>query len=307
MRSCRLPIILCALLLAVGCRQNTAPAGGVTVTDANGQNVTIADASRIVSMNTSITETLYALGAENRIVGVDGASTEYIPAAANKPKVGSFRAIPAEGVLSLKPTLLICTAEAGPPEVISQLQAAGVTVLALPTNYTPESVKARVMTIAKALGLEEKGASVVRQMETDLADAAKIVAQAKDKPKVVFAGRGPNMPNATMSGQKTTIDTMITLAGGVNPITEFEGFRPMTDEAVVKAAPDVLLMTIKAFERSGGVEGVIQFPGVALTPAGKNKRVVAVSDMYFMGFGPGIGKATKELALKLHPELKSGR
>jgi iron complex transport system substrate-binding protein len=78
----------------------------------------------------------------------------------------------------------------------------------------------------------------------------------------------------------------------------------MTDEAVVAAQPDVILMTQHGFERSGGVDGVLQFPGVPLTPAGKNRRIVAVSDMYYMGFGPGMGKAVKELALKFHPDLK---
>ena len=119
----------------------------------------------------------------------------------------------------------------------------------------------------------------------------------------MFVGRGPNMPNATMSGNGTTIDEMIKLAGGTNPMTDFTGFREMTDEAVVAAQPEIILMTEKSFERSGGVEGVLKFPGVALTPAGKNRRVVAVSDMYFQGFGPGVGKAVRELALKFHPEL----
>ncbi len=107
----------------------------------------------------------------------------------------------------------------------------------------------------------------------------------------MFVGRGPNMPNATMSGAGTTIDEMIKLAGGTNPFTDFTGFREMTDEAVVAVQPDIILITQKSFERSGGADGVVKFPGVALTPAGKNKRIVPVCDMYFQGFGPGVGQS----------------
>jgi iron complex transport system substrate-binding protein len=110
------------------------------------------------------------------------------------------------------------------------------------------------------------------------------------------------MPNATMSGKGTTIDEMIRLAGGTNPMADFQGFKDMTDEAVVNAAPDIILMTEHSFERSGGVDGVLKFPGVALTPAGKARAIVAVSDVYFQGFGPGLGKAVKDLAAKFYPD-----
>jgi iron complex transport system substrate-binding protein len=176
-------------------------------------------------------------------------------------------------------------------------------VLTLPANFTIATVLQKVRTIARALGLESRGAELEASVESDVNDVAKLLSHAKSKPKVLFVGRGPNMPNATMSGAGTTVDEMIRLAGGVNPLTGFEGFREMTDEAVVSAAPDVILMTEKSFERSGGVEGVLKFPGVALTPAGKSRRVVPVSDMYFQGFGPGVGRAVRELVLKLHTEL----
>ena len=293
------------LLLSVSCkRQTDTDTNGISVTDAQGQTVIVKDTSRIVAVGTSITETVYALGANSKLVGTDNSSHEYIAETKDLPTVGTFRALSAEGLLSLKPTLFITTADAGPAEVLSQLKAAGVTVLTLKTNYSVEEVKNRVRTIAHALSLEAKGGEVTNNIDKEMADVTKLLQQAKEKPKVLFCGRGPNAPNATMSGKGTTINEMIMLAGGVNPITEFEGFKPMTDEAVVTASPDVILITEHAFERSGGVDGVLKFPGVGLTPAGKNKRIVPVSDMYFQGFGPGVGKAVRELALKFHPEIK---
>jgi iron complex transport system substrate-binding protein len=299
---------LCAACLNA-CQQSlnaNKTAGGVTVTDANNQQVTIADSSRIVSIGTANTETINALGALSRVVGVDNSSNEYIAEVKSLPKVGGRTALNAEGILSLKPTLVIASADTGPAEALNQLKSAGVAVLLLPANFTIETLKNKVKTIARALGLEAKGDELVSAIDRDVDDVNKLLWRAQSKPKVMFVGRGPNAGNATMSGANTTIDEMIRLAGGLNPMSDFQGSRPMTDEAVVNAAPDVILITERSFERSGGVEGVLQFPGVALTPAGKNRRIVPVSDMYFQGFGPSVGRALQELALKFHPELGAG-
>jgi iron complex transport system substrate-binding protein len=267
--------------------------------------VTISDSSRVVSVGTALTETVYALGAGSRLVGVDNSSGEYLPQAAGLPKVGPRTALNAEGILSLKPTLVIITSDAGPPQVIDQLKTSGVTTLTLNANYSVEAVKKKVQLIARALGLDAQGEELSNSIDSDMMKVKRLMDSALATPKVLFVGRGPNMPNATMSGSGTTIDEMIKVAGGKNPMTAFEGFKEMTDEAVVSAAPDIILMTEKSFERSGGVDGVLKFPGVALTPAGRNRRIVAVSDMYFQGFGPRIGRAIYDLILKLHPEVKA--
>jgi iron complex transport system substrate-binding protein len=300
--ACALCLLLCN---ACGSPRNANTAQGVGVTDADGKIVNVADSSRIVSVGTATTETIYALGAGARLVGVDDSSAEYLPQAARLARVGARTTLSAEGILSLKPSLVITNADAGPTQVVEQLRGANVTVLTLPANFTIATVLQKVRTIARALGLESRGAELEASIESDMNDVAKLLSNAKSKPKVLFVGRGPNMPNATMSGAGTTVDEMIRLAGGTNPMTGFQGFREMTDEAVVNAAPDVILITENSFERSGGVEGVVKFPGVALTPAGKMRRVVAVSDIYFQGFGPGVGRAVRDLAIKLHPELGS--
>ena len=234
---------------------------------------------------------------------MDNSSAEYLPEVAGLPRVGPRTTLNAEGILSLKPTLLIATADAGPPQVVEQLRGAGVTALTLPANYTVDAVKEKIRTVASALKLDAQGATLVQTIDRELETVQQLQAPLKERPKVLFVGRGPNMPNATMSGTGTTIAEMIRLAGGINPMTSFQGFREMTDEAVVAAAPDVILMTDKSFERAGGVEGVLKFPGVALTPAGRDRRITHVSDIYFQGFGPGIGRAVHELTLQLHPQL----
>jgi iron complex transport system substrate-binding protein len=294
--------LFCVLWLC-GCRPSSqSKKAGVSVPDASGQLVTVSDSSRIVSVGTAITETIYALGAGSRLVGVDNSSSEYLSQAAGLPKVGLRTALNAEGILSLKPTLIIITMDTGPPQVIDQLKNSGVTTLTMNANYTVQSVKAKIEIIARALGLEAKGQELSNSIDNDMKNVKSLMDRALATPKVLFVGRGPNMPNATMSGRGTTIDEMIRVAGGKNPMSDFEGFKEMTDEAVVNAAPDIILMTEKSFER---VDGVLKFPGVALTPAGRNRRIVAVSDMYFQGFGPGVGRAVYDLTLKLHPEVNA--
>ena len=297
--------LICLAFFGDACRTpaNNGVKSGIEVSDADGKAVIIADNSRIVAIGTAVTETVYALGAGEKLVGVDSSSSEYLPQSANLPKVGPRTTLSAEGILSLKPTLVILTADSGPPPVIEQLRNSGIAVLTLTSDYTVETVKAKVKTISRAVGLETKGNEIADSIDREMIEAAKLTAKIQDKPKVMFVGRGPNMPNATMSGSGTTIDEMIKLGGGVNPNTEFKGFREMTDEAVVAAQPDVILITEKSFARSGGIDGVLTFPGVKLTPAGKNRRIVTVSDMYFQGFGPGVGKAVRGLIAKLHPEL----
>lgn len=282
---------------------NNQPAANAANADAPQGRPAVRDSSRIVSVGTAVTETVYALGAGGRLVGVDNSSAEYIAEARALPTVGARTTLNAEGILALKPTLLLVTSDAGPPQVVEQLRGAGVATLSLPADYGVAAVEEKVRAVARACGLEARGEELVNSIEREMKEVEGLLARAASKPKVMFVGRGPNMPNATMSGAGTTIDEMIRLAGGTNPLSDFQGFREMTDEAVVNAAPDVILMTEKSFERSGGVEGVLKFPGVALTPAGRNRRVVTVSDMYFQGFGPGVARAVRDLALKLHPEL----
>ena len=282
---------------------NNSTASAISVTDADGKTVAISDSSRVVSIGTATTETIYALGAQSKLVAVDNPSREYIPESKDLPTVGGRTNLNAEGILSLKPTLVILPADSAPAPIFDQMRAANIAVLTLTPNYTTETVKQKINVIARALGVEEKGKNLSDKIDAEMADVAKLLEKKTSTPKVMFVGKGPNAPNATMMGAGTTIDEMIKMAGGANAMSDITGSKEMTDEAVVAAQPDIILITERSFERSGGTDGVLKFPGVALTPAGKNRRVVPVSDMYFQGFGPGVGKAVRELAVKFHPEL----
>lgn len=282
-----------------------APFAQPTVMDADGNRVIIHDASRIVSVGGSVTEIVYALGAGSKLVGND-TSSKYPEAATELPKVGYQRRLSAEGVLSLNPALVLATTDAGPPTAIAQLRAAGVTVLILQNDHTVAGAQAKIRNIARALGLEDRGEDLVRSMENDLAEARRYISRSQSKSKVLFIyarGQGTML----VSGSDTAADAMIRLAGGVNAVTGYEGYKPLTAEAVVAAAPDLLLLLSSGLDSVGGIDGLLKTPGLALTPAGKNRRILTMNGLYLLGFGPRTGRAVRDLAFLLHPELKRGR
>lgn len=256
-------------------------------------------AERVVSGAGSLTETIVALGAADELVAVD-VSSVYPEAVTKLPKIGYARTLSAEGILSMKPTLVLVTEDAGPPEVLGQIESAGVKVVKLPNQHTPEAAVARVEAVGKALGRTDEAAKLVAAMKEELSAAESAVAKAPERPKVLFIyARGGGVMN--VSGTGTAADAIIGLAGGTNAVTEYEHYKPLTAEGAVAAAPDYILVTTRGLQAAGGIDGLLEQPGLALTPAGKEKRVIAMDDLLLLGFGPRLGEATQELFQKLHP------
>ncbi len=274
-----------------------------TVRDAFDQSVLIQDTSRIVALGGSVTEIVYALGAGAHLVGVDTSST-YPKAATKLPQVGYQRMLSAEGVLSLNPSLILATTDAGPPKAIAQLKASGVPFLILPAEPIVTGIEAKIQGIAQALDLEERGKQLIRALHHDLEQVKALLASVPSKPKVLFIYYARGSGALLVSGRDTAADAMIRLAGGVNAVTAYEGYKPISPEAVVAAAPEVLLLTTDGLEGLGGVDGLLTLPGLALTPAGQHRQVITMDSLYLLGMGPRTGQAVKELALALHPEIQ---
>lgn len=278
----------------------------VTVHDADGQEVTVTDVSRIVPLNGDVAEIVWALGLGDNVVGVD-TSASYPPEARQLPSIGYQRRLSAEGILSLDPTVIIGTQEAGPPEVIQQIRDAGVPVVLVEDEPSLETPGAKIRAVAQALGVPGRGEALARQTEREIAEAKTLAARATSKPRVLFLYlRGTQ--TQTIGGRGTDANVMIEAAGAIDAGAEagIEGYKPLTPEALVAAQPDVLLLLEAGLESVGGVEGLLQIPGIAGTPAGRNRRVVALDDLYLLGMGPRTGQALRDLVLALHPELQRG-
>lgn len=265
-----------------------------------------ADAApRLVTLGGDVTEIVYAIGDGGRVVGADTSSV-YPPDANALPKVGYQRQLAAEGVLALNPTLILASDEAGPPPAIVQLRDAGVRIEVIEGADSPAGAAAKIRRVADVLDRKADGERVVAAMDAALAQAAAQIADATSKPRVLFIyarGAGTLM----VAGRATPADEMIRLAGGDNAIQDFDGFKPLTAEAVVGAAPDAVLMLARGVDSLGGTDAVWAQPGLAQTPAGTKRRLVVMDDLLLLGFGPRLGTAVGELVRQLHPELATAK
>ena len=280
---------------------------GQTLGDAAGEQVAVGDTSRVITLGGDVTEIVYALGQADKLVAVDTSSVYPAEQVEALSKVGYVRALAAEGVLSLDPSLIIATGDAGPPEVLTQLRQAGVPLFIVPSEDSIKGAKAKISTVAEIFGVPKRAANLNRQIDLDVAEAKLYVdaAGADAKPRVMFVyARGAGALN--VSGTGTSADAMIALAGADNAVTEYEGYKPLTAEAAVSATPDVLLFLSRGLESVGGGAGLADLPGLALTPAYENGRVVALDDLYLLGFGPRVGQAVKDLTLALYPDVALG-
>ena len=273
----------------------------VSVTDAEGRAVVIRDASRVVSVGGALTEIVYALGAEAKLVGVD--STSLYPAPARSlPQVGYQRTLATEGVLSLAPTLLLATEDAGPPTVLAQLGAAGVALLRLPGKASPELVPTRIRGVGLALGKQAEAEALADHVERQLAALADALAKTPERPKVLFLfATSPG--TLSIAGRDTAADAMIRLAGGRNAVVEYAGYKPMATEAAIAAAPDVVLATTEGVRQIGGPEAVLALPGFASSPAARSRRLIDIDALALLGFGPRVAEVAWTIARGLHPDL----
>jgi iron complex transport system substrate-binding protein len=259
---------------------------------------------RVVAVGGALTETVYALGAQADLVGVD--TTSLYPAAAQQlPSVGYARSLSAEGVLSLKPTLIIASGEAGPPAVLRQLQGAGVPLVTLDAEHRAEQVWARTQRLGTLLGREAAGGALAarlqREWQAAMARVQVLQAPATNRrpPRVLFV-LSHAMNQVRIAGRDTAADAMIRYAGATNALGEVAGFKPLTPEAAIAAAPDLILGTEQGLAAAGGIDGLLAAPGLAATPAGRARRVVALEAMFLLGFGPRLPQAVVQLAEALH-------
>lgn len=273
----------------------------VTVRSADGRDVEIADASRVVPLSGNIAEVVFDLGLGGSVVGRDVSAT--FAEAADLPIVTRGHDVSAESVLSLRPTLVIADEDTGPPEALDHLRNVGVPVVVLDRPDSVDDIEARIDTIATVLGVPGAGADVVADTQARLADVRAAIPADAVPPTVAFLYLRGTASVYLLGGPGAGTDSMIEQAGGIDAGTAMglsDAFTPITSEAMVEAAPDVLLLTTTGLESVGGAEGLLSIPGVAQTPAGKNRRVVAVEDGLLFSFGSRTPEALAQIIEQLY-------
>ena len=289
-------VLSVSIFILFGIIRCLAVAGSIEVTDAEGKTVVITSSDRIVSLNGSTTEILFALGVGDNVVGCDASSTYPKGVKDKLPSVGYQYGLNAEGILSLNPTLIIGRDDVRPPQVVQQLRMAGVTVLLLKEPRSFETAKQRLLTIGKAVGHEKKAKELAKALDTDIKKLETKLASRKETPKqkaLFLYLRGTQ--TTLVLGTDTAPGAMFDIVGVENAAGDIKGNKPMTAEAVIAAQPDVYVLFSSSLKSIGGIDGLLKLPGLAHTPAGENKRIVTLDGQYLSGFGPRSGRAALDL------------
>ncbi|ODA68194.1 Hemin-binding periplasmic protein HmuT precursor [Methyloligella halotolerans] len=295
---------LLLIMLALGAWWvQAAPSFAVAVTDAAGDQIEVEDLSRIVSIGGDVTEILYALDKDDQIIAVDTTSQYPATALEEKEEVGYMRALSAEGVLSMNPSVIIASAGSGPPEVVKLLKSSSVPYVEVPDDTSPEAVADKVRFVAKVVGEEEAGEKIAKGVEDDFA----LLAEQREKidtPKRVLFILSVSDGKASVAGAGTGADAIIKLAGGENAAGMVTGYKPVVNESAIELAPDAIVTMAHGGPGSNSLEMIKSVKGMEMTPAVKNNRVISMDGLYLLGFGPRASKAARDLMAKLYPELE---
>ena len=244
--------------------------------------------NKIVSISGGITEIVAALGHENEIVATDVTSTYPESLKATAENLGHVRSMTIEPIMAVNPNLILASDKDINPDLLGKIKASGIKTELFKQEFTVDGTKKLIADVAKAIGNTDY------QKLNDKIDAdLKQIQPIAKKPKVLFIYARGNM--MMVSGKNTPMAALINLAGGENAINDFEDFKPLTPEAVVKANPDVLFFFTTGLQGSGGNEGALKMPGVSQTNAGKNKRIIAMDGGLVSSFGPRLGEAAVSL------------
>ena len=260
------------------------------------------EAERIVCLGGTITETVFALGRGDWVVGVD-TSSSHPSTVSGLPKVGYHRAFSAEGVAGLDPTLVLHTEESGSETALEQIEALDLHLHEIPSPYDEESAVQSIRKIGELLGANDRAEQLIRSLESDLDGVRELVTKNTHRPTVVFLyGRGGGV--MMIAGKNTSAQHIIELSGGENPEFDFESYKPFSSEAFIELDPEYILMMTHGLESVGGKEAVLDLPGVNMTRAGEDEdHIIHIDDLKLLGYGPRMGQAALELFEAIHPDL----
>jgi len=266
--------------------------GGVSL----GQTSSFA---RIISVGGAITETLFALGLGDRLQAVDTTST--FPGAANSlPKIGYLRQLSAEGILAMKPDLVLLSGEAGPAAAVAQLKTAGIPLEQIEIGRSPAGVAAMIESIGVATGETEAARTLSESVKTQFDTLAATLPTGERKSVLLLlaAGSGPLLG----AGANTLASGIIDLSGGALAFPDMQGYKAVSLEPVLAANPDWIVMPSHVAMALGGPEGIAALDVVSRTRAGAEGRVAIIDSHYLMGFGPRAPQAAADLATLLYPK-----
>lgn len=276
--------------------------GGLAAPAPAQEIVPFADPSRIVAIGGSLLEIVYALGEEKRLVARDSTGV-FPPEAAALPDVGYMRALSPEGVLAVNPSALLVIEGSGPPEALDVLSKGSVPYVSVPEGFSHDGILAKVQAVGTALGMADKATALADRLDAELkaAEAATADIPGPERKRVLFVISVQD-GKIRAAGSGTAANGIIELAGAVNPLAAMHGYQTLSDEAILTANPDFVLMM-----NNGGTgdfsADLAANPALAASPAIRDGHLVKMDGAYLLGFGPRTPQAILELAHTLYSDL----
>lgn len=247
---------------------------------------------KIVSLGGDVTEIVYALGAQSSLVARDSTS-QWPEEATALPDVGYLRQLNAEGILATRPTLVLASAQAQPSLVLKQVGQSKVRVVTVPASNELSVIDEKVQVIAQATHRESQGEALRQTLRQELA----MLPSSTLNKRVLFILNHGGM-TAMAAGQQTGADTAIRAAGLQNAMQGFNRYQPLSQEGVIASQPDLVVISQDGVKAMGGEANLWSLPGLAQTPAGRNKQVLQIDDMALLGFSVRTPQAIQQLRTK---------
>ena len=246
-------------------------------------------AGDIVSLGGSVTEIVYALGQEKRLIATDMSSL-YPSEAKELPQVGYYRNISVEGIVSTAPALVLASENAGPKEVLDRIAELGIKVERVSDDSTVESLYQRISQIAKVLNTEQEGAVLLAEVKAAVENAMTL-STTPYRATLVVNRTG----TFQAAGAGTSADELMRLAGFENIFSEQQSYKPVSKESFLERQPEVIITTTASVEKSGGLTQFAKDPVIANTPAAAAGRIVVLDDLLALGMGPRLDQAIRQL------------
>jgi iron complex transport system substrate-binding protein len=243
--------------------------------------VSAQETPRTVVVGGDIAEILAALDATDSLIGRDD-TVLYPPELEALPSIGYLRRLTAESVLSLRPQRLIVSADAGPEEVLAQLRASGVSMVTIPAEKRLDAIPDKVRKVAAAVGADERGEALAESLTAQ-------IEALRELPPIDLRGMfllSHSGMTPMVAGQETGGGGIMQAVGIDNAFASLNGYRPVGSEGLVANQPEVIIATTLGVQALGGEEGVWELPGMSLTPAGRNQRLLVFDDLPLLDFGP---------------------
>lgn len=253
--------------------------------------------AKVAAIGGSLTEIVFALGEQGRLVARDSSSL-YPVDALKLPDVGYMRQLSPEGVLSINPAGILALQGSGPKEAVDVLKKAGIPYVEVPESFDHHGILEKIRAVGQALGVEDKANALAGTVDARLKSAESRTASIKQRKRVLFV-LSMQGGKILAAGSHTAADGIIRLAGAVNAVEGFSGYKQLSDEAVLTANPDVVLMMDHG-DAPGSSDDPLANPAIAATPAGIKRALIRMDGGYLLGFGPRTADAIHDLAVSIY-------